>query len=112
MPNEGRVEVMHANGSWGGICLSRNWDLTEASVICRMLGYNAVVEGTTEFHRRGRPSIGDKVLSQVNCRGDETDLVFCQYYCVTGYCSQYYVEPSVVCGITRKYYLLHRILSL
>nr|XP_014436344.1 macrophage scavenger receptor types I and II-like [Pelodiscus sinensis] len=37
----GRVEILH-EGQWGTIC-DDNWDETDGTVVCRMLGYSHAV---------------------------------------------------------------------
>ncbi|PIK52969.1 putative deleted in malignant brain tumors 1 protein-like isoform X4 [Apostichopus japonicus] len=70
---EGRVEVF-VNGQWGTVC-DDLWDISDAHVVCRMLGFSAAVEA----RRNAYFGTGDDPiwLDNVECIGNETSLSEC-----------------------------------
>ena len=71
--NEGRVEIYH-QGNWGTVC-NDDWDINDANVICRMLGY----PGTINPYKKFGEGIGDIMLDNVNCDGTEDSIVTCKH---------------------------------
>ncbi|XP_078584191.1 scavenger receptor cysteine-rich type 1 protein M130-like [Branchiostoma floridae x Branchiostoma japonicum] len=71
---EGRVEVRNGTGQWGSVC-DDNFDLQDAHVVCRRLGFGAALEVKLAGHF-GEGS-GNVWLDEVSCRGNETDLGDC-----------------------------------
>ncbi|KAJ8031269.1 Deleted in malignant brain tumors 1 protein [Holothuria leucospilota] len=70
---EGRVEVYH-DGQWGTICDS-SWDDNDAVVVCHQLGFG--VAGTAVCCAELGEGVGAIWLSDVNCRGSESNLAAC-----------------------------------
>ncbi|XP_059813815.1 galectin-3-binding protein-like isoform X1 [Hypanus sabinus] len=74
LPSEGRVEVYY-DGEWGTVC-DDGWDLTDAHVVCRSLGYlNATEAVAGGFFGSGS---GPILLDDVSCTGTETSLADCK----------------------------------
>ena len=72
-PLEGRVEVFLL-GHWGTVC-NYNWDIADAIVVCRQLGYPRAVEAprNAAFGAGSGPSW----YYRVYCTGTERNLTEC-----------------------------------
>ena len=70
---EGRVEVF-LSGQWGTVC-DNNWDLADATVVCRQLGYLTAVEAprSAAFGAGSGPSW----YYSLYCTGTERNLTEC-----------------------------------
>ena len=69
---EGRVEIMY-QGIWGTIC-DDGWDDTDATVVCRELGYS---HGNATRQAQFGSGTGPVWLHQVDCLGNESKLSHC-----------------------------------
>jgi hypothetical protein len=100
--NSGRVEVRY-RGQWGTVCIA-GWDMKDAEVVCRMLGYPGVKEyKTTNF----RPVKGIVWLYNVGCTGgemsierwvsDEYNIVLFLFLCygVNCFCSLFIITTGI-----------------
>ena len=97
-PSSGRVEVLHM-GTWGTIC-DRSWDLREADVVCRQLGYDGALSAPS-YTAFGRGT-GQIWLDYVHCEGDEISILDCYHSEWGVHYHWYYNDAGVVCRPTGK----------
>ncbi|CAH1253989.1 ZAN [Branchiostoma lanceolatum] len=91
--NEGTVEVWHA-GQWGSIC-DDSWDLNDARVVCRQLGYPDADDASHRaFFGQGSGPIW---MDNVACTGSETSLSDCGHNGWGSHNCAHYEDAGVVC---------------
>ena len=92
-PHEGRVEVYH-NGTWGTVC-GDGWDLHDATVVCRELGYIkvAAVLGSARFGAGSGPIL----FSELSCIGNESVIAECGHDDSGGHNCSHSEDVGVVC---------------
>ncbi|TRY83194.1 hypothetical protein DNTS_033942 [Danionella cerebrum] len=75
LSSAGRVEIYH-DGQWGTVC-DDGWDLVEAQVVCRQLGFPGAVSAV-QGGRYGEGS-GSIWLDDLKCKGSESLLSECSF---------------------------------
>jgi len=109
----GQVEIQY-QGTWGAVCGRYNsgWDIRDAHVICRMLGYKAA-EGRIRYIE-GEPTTR-LLMDQVGCSGKEKSIAECYHrgwWNVDSYCT-YKLLAGVVCQVDEgkkdKHYFIIRV---
>ena len=92
--SRGRVEVAY-NGSWGTMC-DQGWDINDATVVCRMLGYDGALEATgAAWFGEG---CGEIMLSNVDCSGTEGNLADCVHDGLSAHQCGHHEDAGVICN--------------
>ena len=66
------------DGTWGAIC-DNEWDLTDAGVVCRQLGYSGATHAEVgAFFGQGS---GPNLMDGVICDGSEARITDCPSHC-------------------------------
>ncbi|XP_066263213.1 uncharacterized protein [Branchiostoma lanceolatum] len=91
-PNEGRVEL-HGPFGWGTVC-NKGWDIHEADVLCRYLGYQGAVPISVNFD----PGSGPIWLGDLRCIGNESTILECPHESADNDCD-HGDDVEVVCDV-------------
>ena len=98
----GRVEI-YRNGIWGTVC-DDDWDINDATVVCRMLGFKDAwqalsfgvlmkEQNASEFY-----GTGPIWLDNVNCLGNESSLIECGHNDWLAHNCDHEEDAGVICG--------------
>ena len=92
-PHEGRLEVYH-NGTWGTVC-DDGWDLQNAMVVCRQLGYfNVIAAKRSASFGAGS---GPIFLSNLSCSGNESHIMACPKHSSADHNCTHSEDAGVIC---------------
>ena len=92
-PSFGRVEIQFY-GTWGTIC-DNDWDLKDADVVCRQLGYDGALSALR--HGAFGKGTGPIWLDRVQCGGSEESVSQCAHARWEGHSCSHHNDASVVC---------------
>ena len=100
--SEGRVEVFY-DGAWGTVC-DDSWDVNDAGVVCRNLGFGTGSATTGASFGQGT---GDIILDEVVCTGSEYYIDDCSHSGFGATNCDHSEDAGVICsGICDLHYVL------
>ena len=90
---QGRVEIWY-NSQWNTVC-DDSWDISDANVVCRQLGYRGAVAAHHSAHF-GQGS-GQILLDDLECTGREGSLLECSHRGLNSHNCGHLEDASVTC---------------
>ena len=99
------VLAYYFNQTWGGVCAS-GWTEQNTQVICNQLGLGAAIQNGSYPFAEGRNRFRTFLVTDVNCRGNETKLSLCSrsLWATSTTCQEPMIPIWVKC--TGKYYYI------
>ena len=96
-PHEGLVE-MYFLGHWTAVCGYSYWDLRDAAVVCRQLGYSGAVAAPRSSIFRGGSRSRSILVNGIYCSGYERNITGCRKNILysSGQCSMNFA--GVICS--------------
>ena len=88
------MEVFHS-GRWGTVC-GDDWDLRDATVVCRQLGYGTAVRAP-RFAAFGKGS-GPIWYDNVTCSGSEASLTQCAHRGLGVHDCRHWQDAGAICA--------------
>ena len=86
---------------WTNICFDEEWDQNSIDVSCRQFGYSGAnsVSGSLDGVYRSIYNYGanEVKLSNIDCTGDENDVLSCRYNTTNSECRYPLYDPSAHC---------------
>ena len=93
--SSGRVEIYDPELGWGTIC-DDSWDIHAGNVVCRQLGFLEAIE--VKFAAYYGEGIGRILLDEVNCKGDESNILDCAHSGRNEHDCSHEEDAGVECG--------------
>lgn len=90
----GRVEAFYS-GQWRTVC-AENWDVNDASVVCRQVGCGSATSTATYVH--DAEGSGQIWLNDVHCSGTESQLSDCSHNELGARNCILHLDAGVICG--------------